>query len=437
LKSEFYEAIDEALIDEIAHKHGFCKRKRKLTPRNFLETILLRAHQGNQESLMDHVYELRQNRNISVRKQSLQNKFSCQAVAFMRELLEHQLKISNRLSDSSILNSFSKVYLQDSTRFGLPDQLKDDYPCFGGSGAQAGAQIQFVYELRRQQVCQMEVYSAKRNDAHLSVNNHWLEKDALVLRDLGYFTSDGFKEIIAKQAYFISKAKPKTTFYTLDNQKIDLKNLLNRIKQHGLQYIEENLIMGFEKQKKVPVRVIFSTVPDSVREQRLRNAQKNARTRNWTVTKEYKLWAGINVFITNIPTEIMTPGDIPMVYRLRWQVELIFKTWKSHYKINLYKAVKKERIECYLYGSLILILLQFQLFSWLQYRFDRQKIWLSIYKFSKVMIHLKTLFRQAFIEGSKRFYNLMRMLISLSEEELIKEEKKGTIGYNSIITHCL
>ena len=131
----------------------------------------------------------------------------------------------------------------------------------------------------------------------------------------------------------------------------------------------------------------------------LQKALKNARERNWTVTEEYKLWAGINVFITNIPSELISPHDIPIVYRLRWQVELIFKTWKSHYKINLYKVVKKERIEGYLYGSLILILMQFQLFSWLQHRFEQQKIWLSIHKFYKVMVHLKELFRQVVING--------------------------------------
>jgi hypothetical protein len=44
------------------------------------------------------------------------------------------------------------------------------------------------------------------------------------------------------------------------------------------------------------------------------------------------------------------------IYRLRWQVELAFRNWKSLLKINVLKAIKSERIKCIIYGRLITII---------------------------------------------------------------------------------
>jgi hypothetical protein len=43
------------------------------------------------------------------------------------------------------------------------------------------------------------------------------------------------------------------------------------------------------------------------------------------------------------------------VYRLRWQVELTFRNWKSLLKINVLKGTRPERIKCIIYGRLITI----------------------------------------------------------------------------------
>lgn len=42
---------------------------------------------------------------------------------------------------------------------------------------------------------------------------------------------------------------------------------------------------------------------------------------------------------------------------MRWQIEILFKTWKSLFSIHRVKKRKKERFECHLYGTLIRILL--------------------------------------------------------------------------------
>lgn len=45
------------------------------------------------------------------------------------------------------------------------------------------------------------------------------------------------------------------------------------------------------------------------------------------------------------------------IYSLRWQIEIVFKTWKSLFGINHCHNIKRERLECHLYGQLIAIFL--------------------------------------------------------------------------------
>ena len=57
--------------------------------------------------------------------------------------------------------------------------------------------------------------------------------------------------------------------------------------------------------------------------------------------------------ITNVPAEMLKGKDIRKVYSLRWQIELIFKTWKSLVTIDEFNTKKIHRFECQLYGKLI------------------------------------------------------------------------------------
>jgi len=66
---------------------------------------------------------------------------------------------------------------------------------------------------------------------------------------------------------------------------------------------------------------------------------------------------GISIYITNITEEVLNAKQIHYFYSLRWQIEIIFKTWKSIFSIQVVKLVKIERFQCQLYGKLILLLI--------------------------------------------------------------------------------
>jgi hypothetical protein len=61
--------------------------------------------------------------------------------------------------------------------------------------------------------------------------------------------------------------------------------------------------------------------------------------------------------MTNVPKEVLSKENIYETYSLRWQVEIMFKIWKSLFKIHDVKKAGIERIQCFIYGRLIMLLL--------------------------------------------------------------------------------
>src|SRR5438874_3773167 len=55
-----------------------------------------------------------------------------------------------------------------------------------------------------------------------------------------------------------------------------------------------------------------------------------------------------------------------LIYGLRWQIELLFRMWKSLLLIEHTKGMNIFRFECFLYGRLIFILLSTELLSFIR-----------------------------------------------------------------------
>ena len=217
----------------------------------------------------------------------------------------------------------------------------------------------------------------------------------------------------------------------MDGQRFELAKLVEKMKKTGIMSLEKELLIGHEK--KIKARVIFALVPDGVKKQRADAVAYKANNKNYTVQKEYKVWTEINVFITNVSKDSLALKQIMSIYRLRWQVELVFKTWKSHYKIDSYKTMRKERMECYVYATLLLILLQWRIFSWLNRYSVRDGVPLSLHKFSKLMVHLTTLFNEAIVRNKIKIDVFVHQVIMLSKTYLQKEKKKNKVCFTDIV----
>ena len=104
-------------------------------------------------------------------------------------------------------------------------------------------------------------------------------------------------------------------------------------------------------------RLIAVRMPEAIVNERRRQAHAVAKQRGYTPSQAHLALLAWNLFITNVPATVWPPQTVGVAYSLRWQVELVFKTWKSGLHLATVTTTTKHSTLCYLYGRMLLILL--------------------------------------------------------------------------------
>ena len=72
--------------------------------------------------------------------------------------------------------------------------------------------------------------------------------------------------------------------------------------------------------------------------------------------------AAWTLFVTNVPAERLTLREALVLGRMRWQIELLFKLWKSQGHVDESRSTKPWRILCEVYAKLLAMLVQHWIF---------------------------------------------------------------------------
>jgi IS4 transposase len=259
------------------------------------------------------------------------------------------------ISDLSNLSGFNRVLIEDSTRAELHEKLSPYFKGSGGVASPASVKINFIFDYLSEQIVDIDFCSGNKPDQSLA--NHIisiLEKDDLVIRDLGYFVLKRLKEIEEQGAYYISRWKVNEEVYESKEAKepLDLAKFLDKQMYEGKVDIE--VYVGREKHL---VRLIAVLMDEEAINKRRRNANRLAKRHGVQISKKKKALLKYSIFITNVAADQLSSEAVMSAYRARWRVELIFKIWKSCLKLHIFKGYKQERFYCLLYGRLIMVLL--------------------------------------------------------------------------------
>ena len=391
-------------------------------------------HLNDQPSLQHHSLGLAQDHGCKISKQGLDKRFNDKSVDFFNTIFKNYL--SKRINTGTIKSEwekkFSAIRIMDSTEFKLPGSLSGSYPGYNGSGTKSGAQIQFEYDMFSGNVENISLEKILTSDVSYSLNHiNTLVKNSLVIRDLGYFNVNAYKKLEEHNVYYISRLKPMMNLYQLVNnqyKQISYASIIKKLKKSGKPYLDLDVYIG--RAALYPVRLVANLLDkDAIkrREQKIRERRSRFNKADIYLNK-------LNLFITNTKREMVSSDEIYKLYKLRWQVEIIFKGWKSILKIHKVRKMNAHRFRCYLLSKLIWILFCWDIYKTVNaYAWRSSKESISIYKcIGLIKLQIISL-KEIFIKPQNKFHQWLHSLKEILLRYGLKEDKKGRIKVANLL----
>ena len=320
-------------VESLPAAANLIRRRRKFSAPSLLSTFVLGYWQKPLASLDDLAHTAAQ-LGVEVSPQAIDKRFQPPLRDALRDLLRHALQtvIDTNPRAWPLLRSFTTVQLADSTTVPLAAALADEYPSGGGGpGVTAAMKVHVQWDLTVGRF--VAALGPARGADNLSpVLDAPLPAGSLVLRDLGYFDLDRFAQFNADNISWISRAKVNLVF-TLDGQRHKLVDWLAR--QRG-DLIDRPILLSDQG---VPCRLVARRVPASVAHRRRRATVRKWRKKYRSAPNARQLasceWT---MYVTNLPAASFDAAAVHTMYRVRWQIELLFKLWKSHAHLDAHRS---------------------------------------------------------------------------------------------------
>ncbi len=322
LQTLFGETAEEAAVET-----GFIQRKRKLTGMAWLQTLVF-GWAVNKNATVEDLADDLLDHGVEISPQGLAQRFTPQAAAFLRMILEKALTFvfGSTPNVLPLLKRFSGVYADDCSTVSLPAELAGEFPGCGGDCSMAGQAA--VKTFLRFEVCRgrfdMMQFSPGRVPDVVNGQQAGLPPGgSLHLCDLGFFDSDRLAEEDRQGVWWISRVPPRMKFSPECGASQPLATFLKNQKRHR---IDRAVLLG---EKGLRTRLVAVRCPKIVAQKRKERLRKTAAKKQRQVSREQLILCEWTVLITNLPAAWMNLVEIWLLYRVRWQIELVFKRWKS------------------------------------------------------------------------------------------------------------
>jgi hypothetical protein len=354
--AEAMQRVFGTIADEAADQCGLIRRRRKFSGATLVQVLVLGFLRKPNASTAD-LATTASLIGLEVTPQAIEKRFTRPLVDTLQQVWQSmvQIVISSEPVAIPLLQRFSGVRIGDSTIIGLPEECADEFPgCGGRSGSGRSAlKIQVTWNLLYGML-ETWLQTGRESDLPTADPDGLPPRGSLSIYDLGYFCLQRFGAWSTAGAYWISRLQPGTLVFNLQGELLDL---LAHVDQHqGPGPVDAWLLVGREEQ--LPCRLIALEVPAEVAARRRQKAREKAAKKGRTPSAQHLAWCGWTIYITNCDEQLLTWKELVVLYRARWQIELLFKLWKSHNLLAVRKEVSPLRQLAELFSKMIAVIMQ-------------------------------------------------------------------------------
>ena len=342
----------QTLLTETAERaakdSGLIVRKRKLTGAGFVQALVLGWLGDPLAKLEDLAAPL------GVAVQSLHGRFNAKAVDCLRRVLGEAMAylFEARPETIPLLRRFPEVCLEDSTTCALPAGLAGDYPGCGGSHPEAGrAGLKVIVQLEaitgRVRLC--APVPASTSDRALHASLPAVPPGGLRLADLGFFDLRRMAQDTVRGVFWISRVPARLTVRGGGESG---GNIAERLSRHKSGRVDMTVTLGAQGQ--LVCRLVAVRAPKEVAELRLRRLRKTLSKKGRKLSEAQRTLCEWTVMITNLlDAGRFSAEQLRVLYRVRWQVELLFKRWKSGGGLGRSRGRGAHRVLCEVLAKLL------------------------------------------------------------------------------------
>ena len=356
--SQAMQTVLTSVADAAARATRFVQRQSKLTGALFTQTLVF-AFLANPQSTREELAQTAATLGLTISPQGLDQRMTESGAACLLEVLDAAAATVLAAEPVAIplLSRFSGVYIQDSSLIGLPATLAQIWRASGNqhtpADASAGLKLSLRLNLSTGALSGPHTDHAITSDQALQLQRLPIPAGALRIADLGFFNLEVLREIAKGEGYFLTRPQVTTVMRTIEGVRLDL---LSFLAGQSSTTVDVPILLG--AQLRLTCRLLAVRVPQEVADQRRRRLREEAKRRGRAPNAEALALAEWTLFVTNVPVELLSVREALILGRTRWQIELLWKLWKSQGQIEVWRSAKAGAILCELYAKLIAMLVQ-------------------------------------------------------------------------------
>jgi hypothetical protein len=340
--------------DTAARTSGCVQRVVKFTGATLVQTLVF-GWLADPAASLSGLCQTAAARGVAITPQGLAQRFTAATAACLRAVLEATLTevITADPVAIPLLARFSAVYVQDSTTLALPDALQDQWRgCDGRTahGTAAALKAQVRLDLRAGRLHGPVLQDGRAHDQRGAPTAADLEAGALLLTDLGYFCLDTLAAYSTAGIAWLTRLKVDTILADATGTRGTVADLLAR---QPLHVVACDVPVQVGARHHLPARLLAVRVPAAVAAERRRVLRAAAQREGLTPSAARLAVADWTFSVTNVPAEHLTLPEALVLARARWQIELVFKRWKSLGRVDDWRSQQPWRVLCEVYAKLI------------------------------------------------------------------------------------
>ena len=331
----FKRVLSESAVNELGRAVRFCQRERVVTPYRLALSLLASFSIGRVETLADMQRGFNALFGGTVAYKPFHNqlakgRFGPFMRALVARMLEHWVVRVLEVKPGGAFAEFEQIVIQDGSSFALKDALATYYPGRFKRSSPAAVELHVTMDLLEEAVTKVTL-TADTTSERSQLPRAYQLRGTLLLADRGYF------EVPALAAF----------------------------NEAGVAYVIRGyrninpLVLGACDDEGKGVRAMAGKTLAQCRLPKRRTldldvqwgrGERAVRARiivSWNARKgEHRF------LVTNLARERYSAEQITLAYRLRWQVELLFKEWKSYANLRAFDTANPSIAEGLIWAAI-------------------------------------------------------------------------------------